>query len=161
MTIEQIELEAFRQIRQKIKDFTDESSNDEIAGYVKGIVNLETELYSIVEKERNFMIQNIIISKKEIELIDNLLNMTGNEIYQKYGFKRDETIINHSVKFPNGIEADIKLVICGDEEKPYIEGILFHNGFELICTESFNVYNKEWNFEYDGVEYIVNIIIEE
>ena len=34
MTIEQIELEAFRQIRRKVRDFTDESSNDEIAGYV-------------------------------------------------------------------------------------------------------------------------------
>ena len=52
MTIEQIELEAFRQIRRKVRDFTDESSNDEIAGYVKGIVDLETELYSILLKEK-------------------------------------------------------------------------------------------------------------
>ena len=52
MTIEQIELEAFRQIRRKVRDFTDESSNDEIAGYVKGVVDLETELYSILLKEK-------------------------------------------------------------------------------------------------------------
>ena len=52
MTIEQIEIEAFRQIRRKVRDFTDESSNDEIAGYVKGVVDLETELYSILLKEK-------------------------------------------------------------------------------------------------------------
>ena len=52
MTIEQIELEAFRQIRRKVRDFTDESSNDEIAGYVKGVIDLETELYSILLKEK-------------------------------------------------------------------------------------------------------------
>ena len=51
MTIEQIELEAFRQIRRKVRDFTYDSSNDEIAGYVKGVVDLETELYSILLKD--------------------------------------------------------------------------------------------------------------
>ena len=52
MTIEQVELEAFRQIRHKIKDIEDYSSNNEIAGYVKGIVDLETELCSILSKEK-------------------------------------------------------------------------------------------------------------
>lgn len=52
MTIEQIEIESFRQIRKKVRDFTDESSNDEIAGYVKGIVDLETEIYSLLLKEK-------------------------------------------------------------------------------------------------------------
>ena len=51
MTIEQIELEAFRQIRQKISNFEDNSSNDEIAGYVKGVVDLESELYSMLLRE--------------------------------------------------------------------------------------------------------------
>ena len=53
MTIEQIENQAFRIIRQKIRDITDESSNDEIAGYVKGVVDLETELYALLEKEKH------------------------------------------------------------------------------------------------------------
>lgn len=48
------------------------------------------------------MTQNIIISKKEIELINDLLNLDEDKIYQKYGFKRDETI-THTAKFPNGI----------------------------------------------------------
>ena len=50
MTIENIELEAFRLIRIKLRDFTDESNNDEIAGYIKGVVDLETELYTLLQK---------------------------------------------------------------------------------------------------------------
>lgn len=49
MTVEELQLEAFRQIRRKVSDITDESSNDEIAGYVKGVVNLERELYKEIE----------------------------------------------------------------------------------------------------------------
>ena len=51
MTIENIELEAFRLIRIKIRDFQDKSNNDELTGYVKGIVDLETELYALLQKE--------------------------------------------------------------------------------------------------------------
>ena len=105
------------------------------------------------------MVQNIVISKKEMELINDLLNLDGDKIYQKYGYKRDEAII-HTAKFPNGIEADIKLVIC-EEENPYTEGVLFHNGFELICTEPDDTYDGEWHFEHNGIEYIVNVIVEE
>ena len=102
------------------------------------------------------MKQIIKISAEEMELINDLLNLTGEEIYQKYGYKRDETII-HTAKFPNGIEADIKLVICEDE-KPYTEGVLFHKGFELTCTEPDDTYEGEWMFEHNGIEYIVIVV---
>ena len=93
-----------------------------------------------------------------MNLINDLLNLTGDEIYQKYGYKRDETI-THTAKFPNGIEADIKLVIC-EEEAPYTEGVLFHNGFELTCTEPYCTYDGEWNFEHNGIEYTVFVEVE-
>ena len=51
MTIEELELESFRQIRQKVSNFCNESSNDEIAGFVEGVVNLERELYEKLIKE--------------------------------------------------------------------------------------------------------------
>ena len=53
MKIEQIELEAFRQIRRKVNDFEYELSNDELAGYVKGIVDLETGLYELLLRKEN------------------------------------------------------------------------------------------------------------
>ena len=65
------------------------------------------------------MTQTITLSKKEMDLINNLLSLTGSEIYQKYGYKRDE-VITHTAKFPDGIEIDIKLVICEDDT-PYTE----------------------------------------
>ena len=99
------------------------------------------------------MVQTIKISCEEMDFINNLLNLSGNEIYQKYGYKRDETII-HTAKFSNGIEVDIKLVIC-EEESPYTEGVLFHNGHELTCTEPKDTYDGEWDFEVNGVKYIV------
>lgn len=52
MTVEELQMEAFRQIRQKVSDITDESSNDEIAGYIKGVVDLERELYKKIEEEK-------------------------------------------------------------------------------------------------------------
>ena len=51
MTVEELQLEAFRQIRRKVSDITDESSNDEIAGYIKGVVDLERELCKKIEEE--------------------------------------------------------------------------------------------------------------
>ena len=105
------------------------------------------------------MTEVIKIAKDEMELINDLLNSTGEEIYQNYGYKRDETI-THTAKFPNGIEADIKLVICEDEP-PYTEGVLFHNGFELTCTEPDDTYDGEWDFEFNGIEYVVIVEVEE
>ena len=56
MTVEELQLEAFRQIRRKVSDITDESSNDEIAGYIKGVVDLERELSKKIEiDERKLM----------------------------------------------------------------------------------------------------------
>ena len=51
MTVEELQMEALRQIRQKVSDITDESSIDEIAGYIKGVVDLERELYKKIEEE--------------------------------------------------------------------------------------------------------------
>lgn len=103
------------------------------------------------------MKQTIMLSKKEFELINDLLNLTGSEIYQKYGYKRDETII-HTAKFSNEIEVDIKLVIS--DEYSYTEGILFHNGSEVVSTEPNDTYDGEWNFIYNEIEYTVLVMVE-
>lgn len=104
--------------------------------------------------------QNIVISKKKMDMINDLLDLTGDEIYQKYGLKRDETIVN-TAKFPNGIEVDIKVVICDGDDTPYTEGIMFHNGSEVSFIDGENGYDGEWWFKYDGVQYLVNVVAEE
>ena len=48
-----LEEESYRAIRRKISDFSDESNNDEIAGFVKGVISLETLLFNDLEKAGN------------------------------------------------------------------------------------------------------------
>ncbi len=105
------------------------------------------------------MQKKVKISKKESDYISELLNMTGKEIYDKYGLKRDETI-THTVDFGSGIQADIKLVIC-EEDSPYTEGVLFLNGYELTHTEPSDEYLGKWNFELSGNEYVVIVSAKE
>ena len=44
-----LEEESYRAIRRKISDFSDDSNNDEIAGFVKGVISLETLLFNDLE----------------------------------------------------------------------------------------------------------------
>ena len=46
-------VESYRAIRRKISDFSDDSNNDEIAGFVKGVISLETLLFNDLEKAGN------------------------------------------------------------------------------------------------------------
>ena len=48
-----LEEESYRAIRRKISDFSDESNNDEIAGFVKGVISLETLLFNNLENAGN------------------------------------------------------------------------------------------------------------
>lgn len=88
--------------------------------------------------------KTIEISKEELDKIEELLYMTGDEIYDKYGMKRDETII-HTAKFDDGYFMDIKLVVCDGEDTPYTEAVLFNkNGYEVGHTEPFEEYDDCW-----------------
>lgn len=99
----------------------------------------------------------IVLKQEELDFINQLLSMTGDEIYDKYGLKRDETIVNTAV-FPDGMQADIKFVICDGEDKPYTEAVLFDkNGFQKAYTDPEDEYTGDWELEYDDVNYIVTV----
>lgn len=104
--------------------------------------------------------ETIIVPKKELHFINGLLNLSGKQIYNKYGLKRDDTI-TYTSRLENGYEADIKVVICEEEEKPYIDAVLFDkNGCEVACTcPDDDKYDGEYRFECDGNEYVVTIIM--
>ena len=105
--------------------------------------------------------QIIEIPKKDYELYSKLLTMTGNEIYAKYGFKRDETF-TYTANFPNNTECDVKLVICENEDKPYIEAILFQNGCEIAVSDVGDNIIDTWTLTDDNnVIYTVITKIEE
>ena len=105
------------------------------------------------KKEMQAKIQ---LDETEKNFINNLLFMTGDEIYQKHGYKRDETIIN-TAKFSDGTEIDVRLVICDKDELPYTEAVLFRNGSELACSDCEETYFGEWAFETEDVIYSVEV----
>ena len=103
------------------------------------------------------MTRELQISKKDADFYDKLMDMTGKQIYDKYGYKRDETF-THTAKFENGFEADIKLVICDEDEYPYVEAVLFENGHERACSDGTgDSMLGKWYLPYNGTEYEVNV----
>ena len=96
----------------------------------------------------------IKLNEKEKDYIKTLLSMTGEQIYDKYGLKRDETIV-HTAKFADDIEIDIKLVICEGEDKPYTEAVAFRNGSEIACTDVEDEYLRRWTLDIDNHAYVV------
>ncbi len=88
-----------------------------------------------------------LVSAEKAEFINKLLTLTGDEIYAKYGYKRDETI-TETVKFNDNTEMDIKLVICDGKDKPYTEAVLFdENGTEQGFTDPCDEFLGEWNID--------------
>ena len=83
------------------------------------------------------------------ELIQTILKMTGKEIYDSYGLKRDE-VIAEVVRFPlTGFEMDIKCVIPTEEtEKPWTEAVLFYEGREVAMTEPDETFFDTWELSY-------------
>lgn len=111
------------------------------------LINDMTEVYTLRAE--------IILDQEELDFINELLSMTGDEIYDKYGLKRDETIVNTAV-FPDGMQADVKLVIC--DEESYTEAVLFDkNGFQKAYTDPADEYTGDWELEYDDINYVVTV----
>lgn len=48
-----IQLEAYRLIRQKARDMVEPVDDATLGSYVRGVVNLQTELYKLSEKEES------------------------------------------------------------------------------------------------------------
>ena len=55
MTIDELQLEAFRLIRKEARRFDRETNDSELGNYVRGVVDLQTEIYKLIENE---LVQN-------------------------------------------------------------------------------------------------------
>lgn len=133
----------------------DENPTTVITDFITdNLINIQNWEIKKCTKERT-----ITIPKKDINHYDMLLTMTGNQIYDKFGLKRDETI-TYTANFEDGYEVDIKLVICEDESKPYTEAVLFNNGSEVTCSEPEGDMLGDWELETDTTKFIIHIITE-
>ena len=103
----------------------------------------------------------IIVPKEKAEYIKSLENITGEEAYNKFGFKEDEAVII-TAHFENGFEADIKLVIPDSESYTWTEAVLFNKGQEEGVTEPSDLFFGEWGLEdHNENKYVINVIGEE
>ena len=76
-------------------------------------------------------------------------------------FDEDENF-SLTADFGNGFEMDIKL--CGVQYEegadnlPWAEAVLFHNGSEVAVSEVSESFFGRWILEYDGEEYVVDVL---
>lgn len=99
----------------------------------------------------------IEIGKREVAELNKILSLTGKELYDKYGYKENETF-SWTAHFGDEIEADVKLVICGEDDHPYCEAVLFDHGSEVACTEIGDTIDSSWEFDYQGEIYVAEVI---
>lgn len=104
--------------------------------------------------------EQIKIRKNDVSFYNSLLQMNGNEIYNKYGLKRDEKPCALTAQFDNGYEMDINLIIC-EEDTPYIDTVLFNaTGNEMSCEIGEGNIDDEYYLKDDGDEYYVTVVAE-
>ena len=104
--------------------------------------------------------KNIVVTKEELNFINEILTKTGYELYDEYGFCRDETITK-TAKFSDGTEIDVKVVICEGKARPYTEGIHFEkNVTQLSFTEPEEDFLGEWKLFFNNNIYIANVVEE-
>lgn len=99
--------------------------------------------------------KDFYLTKKETEYYNNLLQMTGNHIYDRYGLKRDEKF-EHTVIFTqdeHNVYMIIELIICS-EEKPYIQAVLYEDGYEAACSEAMDELQDVYELKYKNNTYI-------
>ena len=105
--------------------------------------------------------KTIYVSKKRLETIRKFLEVEPDDKYECLG---EDGFFVETAKFDNGIEMDVKC--CGvqyeegESNTAWTEAVLFKNGSEVCCSEPSDEFEGEWELEYNGDTYIVNIVPE-
>ncbi len=109
------------------------------------------------ETSKEYHVDLYASSAQEDKIIEDLIEMTGDETYDKYGMKRDE-IITHTAKFDDGIEVDIKLVVAENDSYNWCEAVIFKNGSEIGCSDVSEELFGPWELEdHEGNKYCVDM----
>ena len=135
-------------------------SKEQLDDFEQGIAEIiarhDTNKATTILATEQPITKTLQIDDGQRQMIDSLLNLTGNQIYDKYGLKANETITN-TVNFGNGYEMDIKLVVCDSDETPYTEAVLFKDGRQIGYTEPNDLYCGDWQIEADGKVFSVSV----
>lgn len=107
--------------------------------------------------------ENITITKEKADFIYKALTFEPqDEDEQVMG---EDDVICYTANFPNKHFMDIKCVGVQFNEgccnTAWTEAVLFNNGAEVACSEVSEDYLGEWQLEYNGDTYIVNVVVGE
>ena len=92
------------------------------------------------------------VPQYQLDIIDEFLNLPSGLDEDEY--QGDDTIA-YSVRFSDGLQADVKCCGCQDEAS-WAEMVLFDKeGYELCCTEPAEEFAGEWPLEYGDTTYVV------
>ena len=92
--------------------------------------------------------------------INNMINVTGETAYYMGGWKEGESY-TETVRFENGYQIDIKLVVPSWEDLTWTEAVLFdEKGNQVSYTEPSDEFMGEWYLE-DNKENKYTVILEE
>lgn len=97
------------------------------------------------------MVKTLKIPQLEIDLINELMVLTGEEIREKYGIKEGELFV-HTVRFTENIKVEFKLIVSGF---PYVVAILWDNDTQEVWTRDDDLFEGDWNLEHNNEIYTV------
>lgn len=97
------------------------------------------------------MIKTLKIPQLEVDFINRLMVLTGEEIREKYGIKEGELFV-HTVQFFETIKVDIKFIVS---DFPYVAAILWDDDVQEVWTREGDVFEGVWNLEHKNEIYTV------
>ena len=97
------------------------------------------------------MVKTLKIPQLEIDLINELMALTGKEIHKKYGIREDKLFV-YTVCFTEKIEVEFKLIIS---DFPYVVAILWDDDIQEVWTRDDDLFEGVWNLEYKDEIYTV------
>lgn len=155
----------FRKELGKVTDAIDDLSklrnNGEISFSTASVLDREiSELkdeQSVLERRLNVVTAGHLheallpITREDIDFINNVLDMSADDIYRTFGLKRDEKL-SYTAAFSNGYQMDINVVFC-DDSSPYVDLVLYDkDGHELACAAHEDYIDRDMDLTFSAAK---------
>lgn len=100
------------------------------------------------------MNQTVFVTEEDFARINRFLHATKDT-----GVQGDSNI-TYTVKFPDGIEADLSC--CGSIDGPsWAEVVLFNHGCEVACSQPSDNFLGPWEIDFNGNTYAIAVCVKE
>lgn len=97
------------------------------------------------------MVKTLKIPQLEVDFINRLMVLAGEEIRKKYGIKEGELFV-HTVHFTEKNKVEFKLIVS---DFPYVVAILWNDDIQEVWTRDDDLFEGVWNLEYKDEIYTV------